>query len=297
LPPGASYSTWYDGFRWGATGAIVGDFDMNEVLLHTAARRYCLQRHAYWCERYSEILNKGGDRRPDRFHYSDEALATFPRYNVLNAIRVEIERIDPAGLGDLETTRALLILAGEMAEDHFTRSMDKIAQRAMGEEREAFCRYVREFPVVNLNEVEALPFRRVLSDQESKEIWSRLRGRWQIPDGGWYPLADCTLPDVVAFKSEAFYEAIPHQRLQNILAARGIERVWELREYGPEYEEDVSLFEPFYNGAEGYWSSGELDWIIYASHASSITVGGWLLQSLKRVWPSWQAKVWDGSFD
>ncbi len=125
----------------------------------------------------------------------------------------------------------------------------------------------------------------------------RLQGRWQIPDGSWYPLAGCTLFDVEAFKSEAFYEAIPHQRLQNILAARGLELVWELREYGPEYEEDVPLFEPFYNGDEGYWSSGELDWIVYASHESSITVGGWLLQSLKAVWPSWQTQVWDGVFD
>ncbi len=271
---------------------------MNESLaLHTAARRYCLQHHAYWCERYSELLNKGGDRRPDRFHYSDEALATFPRYKILDAIRVEIERIDPAELGDLETTRALLILAGEIAEGDFKGPINQIEQRAKAEERETFCRYIREFAVADLNAVEALPFRRVLTTEESKAIWLRLQEQWQIADGGWYPLADCTLPDVETFKSEAFYEAIPHQRLQIILAAREIERVWELREYGPEYEEDVSLFDPFYNGAEGYWSSGDLDWIIYASHESSITVAGWLLESLKAIWPAWQTQLWDRSFD
>jgi hypothetical protein len=282
-----------------AAGAIVGDDAMNESLaLHTAARRYCLQQFTFWCERHAEIMRKRGDRPPDRYVYSAEDLATFPRYNVLKAIRVEIERIDPNGLGDLETTRALLILAGEIAEDDFTRPpIDEIAQRAIGEEREAFCRYIRGLTVANLNEAEALPFRRVLTDEESKAIWSGLRGRWQISDHYWYPLAACTLPDVVAFKARAFEEAMPHQRLQGILAARGIERVWELREYGPEYEEDVSLFEPFYNGAEGYWSSGDLDWLLYASHESSVTIAGWLLLSLKGIWPSWQAQVWDGAFD
>ncbi len=30
--------------------------------------------------------------------------------------------------------------------------------------------------------------------------------------------------------------------------------------FPPEYEQDVSLFELYHNGAEGYWSSGDLDW-------------------------------------
>jgi hypothetical protein len=167
----------------------------------------------------------------------------------------------------------------------------------MAEERETFCRYLREFTVANLNAVEALPFRRVLTTEESKAVWSRLRERWQILDHDWYPLVDCSLLHVAAFKARAFEEAVPHHRLKSIRASRGIARVWELREYGPEYEEDVSLFEPFYNGAEGYWSSGELDWLLYASHESSITVAGWLLLNLKAIWPAWQTQLWDGSFD
>jgi len=268
------------------------------LALHTAARRYCLERHAYWCERYSEIVRKEGDRQRDGYHYTPEALATFPRYNVLNAIRVELERIDPAKLADLENTRTLLALAGETAEDDFTRRpISEIDERAMAEERQAFCRYMGALRLSDLNAVEALPYRRVLTAEESKSIWSRLRARWQIPEGYWYPLAECRLSDVVAFKTRAFDEAVGYGSLQGILAARGIERVWELREYGPEYEENVSLFKPYYNRAEGYWSSGDLDWIIYASHESSVTVAGWLLQELKELWPSWNAHVWTGPFE
>jgi hypothetical protein len=268
------------------------------LALHTAARRYCLERHAYWSERFSEIVRKSADQQRDGYHYTPEALATFPRYNVLNAIRIELERLDPDRLGDLDNTRALLVLAGATAEDDFTRRpIGEIDERVMTEERDAFCRYLHGLKPSDLNTVEGLPYRRVLTGEESKSIWSRLRARWQIPNGYWYPLAECKLSDVVAFTTRAFDEAVTRQRLQGVFAERGISRVWELREYGPEYEQDLSQFEPHYNGAEGYWSSGDLDWIIYASHESSVTVGGWILHATKRLWPSWEAHVWAGPID
>jgi hypothetical protein len=233
------------------------------LALHTAARRYCLERHAYWCQRYSEIARKPGDRQRDGYHYTPEALATFPRYNVLNAIRVELERIDPANLGEVEQTRALLVRAGETAQDDFTQMpIGEIDERASAEERGDFCRYISGLKSCDLSAIEKLPYRRVLTTEDSNAIWSRLRSRWEIADGYWFPLAECKLPGVVAFKTRGFGEAVAYERLQGILRGRGIDRLWELREYGPEYEEDLALFEPYYNGAEGYWSSGNLDWII-----------------------------------
>jgi hypothetical protein len=268
------------------------------LALHTAARRYCLERHAYWCQRYSEIVRKRGDRQRDGYHYTPEALATFPRYNVLNAIRVELERIDPANLGGLDETKSLLVLAGETAQDDFTKKpIGEVSERAMSEQRADFCRYIGGLKNSELSGIEQLPHRRVLTTEESKAIWSRLRSRWDISDGYWFPLAECKLPDVVAFKTSTFDEAVAYDRLRDLLAGRGFKRVWELREYGPEYVEDLALFKPYYDGAEGYWSSGDLDWIIYASHESSVTVGGWLLAEVKRLWPSWQAHQWTGAFD
>jgi hypothetical protein len=267
------------------------------VALHTAARRYCLEQHARWCERYAELGRQGKDRQPDGYGYSPEALATFPRYNVLSAIRVDLERLDPSGLGGLEDARALLVLAGMTAENEFTRRPSgEIDRRAMAEERDAFCRYVAGLEPSDLEAVAGLPYRRVLTAEESRSLWSTLRARWQISGSDWYPLTGCAAPGVVAFKARAFEEAVPHQRLQRILVARGIERVWELREFGPEYEQDLALFEPFYNGAEGYWSSEGMDWIVYASHEGSVTVAGWLLQELEKECPL-EALVWTGAFD
>ena len=161
----------------------------------------------------------------------------------------------------------------------------------MREEREAFCRYIRDLSAFALSAVEPLPFRRVLSMVETQALWLRLGQRWQIPIGGWYPLAETSL-DVIAFNAAQFEEALPLERFQRIIQAKGITRMWELREYGPEFEEDVALYRPFYNGAEGYWSSNDLEWIVYASHENSITIGGWLLSDVKAALPSWKSHVW-----
>jgi hypothetical protein len=265
--------------------------------LHNIAIRYCMERHAYWCEQYSEIVRTRGERQSDGYNYTAEALATFPRYNVLNAIRVELERIDPEKLGDMDSTRDLLILAGQAAEDVFTRPpTGDIQARVMNEEREEFCRFVRALKSSDLDIIEKLPYQRVLTEAEAKSIWAHVRSKWQIKEGFWYPLSDCELPDVLAFDTEAFEKALPQEVLQNILATRGIKRVFELREYGPEYEQDLALFEPSYNGAEGYWISNDLDWIFYASHESSITVGGLILKELKTIWPEWASHLWTGNY-
>ena len=132
---------------------------MNASLaLHTAARRYCLGRHAFWCQRYSEIVRKKGDRQRNGYYYTPEALATFPRYNVLNAIRVELERIDPAKLGEPEDTRVLLILAGETALDDFTQlPIGEIDERAMAEERSEYCRYIGGLELSDLMQLRLCP--------------------------------------------------------------------------------------------------------------------------------------------
>ena len=79
--------------------------------------------------------------------------------------------MDPTELGDIESTRALLLLAGEAAQDDFTRQpIGEIDARAMAEEREAFCRHVGGAKPSDLNDVEDLPYRRVLSAAESQTM-------------------------------------------------------------------------------------------------------------------------------
>jgi len=266
------------------------------VAIHTAARRYCLDQYREWCERYAELLDRGRDRQRDGYHYTAEALAIFPRYNVLNAIRIEVERLDPDRLSDFGETRAQLLRAGESANDAFTQgSHGPIETRAIAEERAAYGQFVAGLEQASLDGVEPLPYRRVLQMAESEALWSGLGRFWEVPRGGcWYPLASCSLAGIVAFDAPAFARAIRLPDLRLLLASRTIRRVWELREYGPEITVDLELFDPQYNGAEGYWSSEPFDWIIYASHEGSVTVGGWLLDGVQSCWPSWARGVWRG---
>lgn len=263
------------------------------IAVHTAARRYCLDRVAFWSRQYSEIVRNGRDRQSNG--YTLEALSTFPRYNVLNAIRVELERIDPTELPDFETAKEYVILVGESANDVFTVEPNGEIQRVtMAEERASFCEYLRGITLADLSAIEPLPFRRVLTTSESEAFRARLRERWHLPADNWYPLVDCPLTNVVAFEATAFHEGATSERLQHILAKRGVESILELREFGPEYIQHVALFDPYYNGAEGFWSSEAVDWIVYASHESSVTVGGWLLDEVQASWPSWRDHLWLG---
>lgn len=76
-------------------------------------------------------------------------------------------------------------------------------------------------------------------------------------------------------------------------------RVWELRELETDTnkEIDLALLEPVYTGAEGYWTDASLDWLVYASHESSVTVAGErLLPELRRRWPDWRRHLYDSSY-
>ena len=147
-------------------------------------------------------------------------------------------------------------------------------------------------------EVEPLPFRRTLSKEERGWIWAELKAKWGVDGECWQPLRSKELPEgLLAFHTDYFDE--PKEAiLRELLARRGIQRVWELREYGDDdCELELSLFRPYYNGAEGYWTSTESDWLVYASHESSITLAGeWLVAAFREVFPECDRYLYGGPF-
>ena len=62
-----------------------------------------MERHSYWTNKYAELSSAGKDRAG--YGYTDEALSTFPRYNVLNAILFEVERYRPEEFGTLDEAK------------------------------------------------------------------------------------------------------------------------------------------------------------------------------------------------
>lgn len=130
--------------------------------------------------------------------------------------------------------------------------------------------------------------------KECEQLWQRLADTWAVGGDYWYPLAQVPRRDVLAFQAPRFHQALVAEgRLQAILAARGVERVFELREGGSAYEIQLSDLHPAYTGDEGFWCSDAMDWLLYASHENSLTVGGkWLISQVKSAWPGWERHVW-----
>jgi hypothetical protein len=270
--------------------------------LHTAARRYCVDRAALWSRQYADLQTReAAERRrsgvpePTTYTYSAEALSTFPRYQVLQAIQWAVEAFTPADFSSLAEARELLAAAGDSAESVMTRPPHgEIEQQAMDEERALFAAFVRRLSEDELAQVEPLPFRRTLTADESKHLWSELRTRWGIEGFYWYPLdrPDTVEPpqNSVALGADPFFDAEVQARLRDVLAGLGVSRMWELRELDTDAdcEIDLELFEPIYTGAEGFWTDGSLDWLIYASHESSVTVAGArLLPAFQQAFPDW----------
>ncbi|WP_299413185.1 hypothetical protein [Acaryochloris sp. IP29b_bin.148] len=280
------------------------------LALHTAARHYCQTQSNYWYQHTTEIRQT---IPRDQGNYQQMLLESYARSDVLTIICIELERLDPDHLDDIDTTRDLIVQIGRSAQKmpphpNMGQPPPQISQATFGvnvddamvsdrpsaiaDEREAFCTYIQALSESQLQAVQPLPYQRVLSLTESKTLWQGLRNRWQIIGPYWHPLHPRSLPDITAFNTEAFEAFCDSFSLIDQLSTRGITRIWELRDYGIEYEQDISLFDPAYNGNEGYWTSNRLDWIVYASHEDSTTIGGWLLEEIKVQWPDWEKHTW-----
>jgi hypothetical protein len=202
--------------------------------LHTAARRYCIDRSDEWKSKYAEMAKR--NERPAKSGLlkrlgltvrrdSQEGLATFPRYKVLVAILLEVERRDALSFESLDEVRLWLLAAADAGFEEearppdFVMSMDdlrnpasfaamqeamqslgrkatavvgredegerKTRLRVMGEELESFRDFVSGRSADDLARVEPLPYRRTLSEAESQRLRSVLESRWG--ESRWYP--------------------------------------------------------------------------------------------------------------
>jgi hypothetical protein len=258
-----------------------------KTVLHTAARRYCQARFSEWVQVYEELQLKENWRVEKLFQpgwtYSDEAYKTFPRYRIAKETQVEIERLVADSSGSLSELKTSLIDAAAKAQAKLEHELTNgLARKAIREEAEDFTIYLETLTRTDLAAVEPLPGRRVLNEDESKTIWQELKRTWHIEEGYWFPLKNGTIPpNILAFHTDYFQNIAGQELIRQELEKRHVSTVFLLHEFGdPEYEIDLGIFEPGYrDGGEQYSTSKQMDWMIYASHESSITVcGQWLTQ-------------------
>jgi hypothetical protein len=275
--------------------------------LHTAARRYCQQRFSDWSQNYKDLQAKEKWQITDSFalgwQYSEDAYRIFPRYRVDAAIQMEVERLMPDCDASLEALRTRLSCACDVAEIRLrTELTNSIAREALRQEADDFRAYISILNGSDLRSIEPLPYRRVIDDVESKQFWHQLQRVWGIGSGHWFPLKQCPVPpNVFAFHDDYFDKIDGVALLQNALQAHGIRKVFQLHEFGPpepEYEIDLSIFVPTYgSGGEQYSTSGLSDWVVYASHESSVTIcGDWLTRNIEMKLPDWSQHTYRGPY-
>ena len=87
----------------------------------------------------------------------------------------------------------------------------------------------------------------------------------------------------------------PHGAIREVLSAHGIQRLIELREFDESFERDLADTELSYDLSEGFWTSGSMQWMIYASHEASITFGGqWLIDAMRNLLPRFSKFIYKG---
>lgn len=274
--------------------------------LHTAARRYCEARFSEWVQVYEDLQHKETWQVENPFgpgwDYSEEAYNTFPRYRVAKNTLIELERLHVDSRMSLPEMREFLIAASTKAEAELqTELTNKVEHAAIREEAEDFRAYVEALTPTDLVQVEPLPHRRVLSKEESERLWNGLRRAWSsIGDGYWFPLQRGILPpNILAFHTDYFQSINGQSILRDALERRGVSTVFLLHEFGdPEYEVELAIFEPGYrDGGEQYSTSEHTDWVVYASHESSITIGGeWLIDAFRELYPGCVGLTYRGPF-
>jgi hypothetical protein len=204
------------------------------VAVHNAARHYCMERSTHWHREYAQLAAVGRDRTTSdtgKWNYTDDSYAVFPRYQVLAAILVEVERFVPAEFASVGEARALMVLAGETAESPFTRYKNPIAVEAVRDERLRFVEFIRSADEQRLADLPLLSFRRALGVAEHRQLHEAFRRRW----GSWYGgfVNPPNLPtDAVTLHAAAMEAPDACANLCRLLQDRGVKRLLELRESG-----------------------------------------------------------------
>jgi hypothetical protein len=266
--------------------------------LHNAARHYCIERISHWHQRYATMQASGRDRdttRTGEWTYSQEAYDVFPRYQVLAAILSDIEHYVPDDFESIEQLREIIATAAESAQNMFTtRKKNRIELAAESEERRLFAHFASSANPEYLSGIPLLPYRRVLGDAEHKKWHQAFAQRWGLWYGGCVqPRED--LPPHVTLHIEAMNTPEAYDRLRAVISQHGYSRLLELRESGDGFELDLPDVRFRYTGAEGFWMTPDLSWMVYASHESSITFGGaWLVDAMRAGLPEFQRYIYKG---
>lgn len=255
----------------------------DRAAIHTLARRYCQEHLRLWME----DCQNGQLRAPGTAGESDLATA-LSRYLILDAIHQAVETLTPEDTDTAVGMKSSLMVAA-MTADARRPAPPKtlISEAAIEDERRGFVEYIDSLQPGKVPAAEPLPYRRMLKPDQTERLWEEMERRWQERIAEWESApAGAVHDDLLVFHSDYFTED-KEAILRSLVALHGVDRVFELRDNTDrDYELDLFAMKPRYNGSEGYWTSAVMDWMVYVSHESSISLAGeWLVNGYRRLKP------------
>jgi hypothetical protein len=226
--------------------------------------------------------------------YSDNDYNLFPRYNVILAIQQGVEALVGQSFTSFEVCKRALVDIGQNSNTVFTvgsiydlhltgegggfnsttTNQNPIEKNAMNEERIKFIEFVNSMTIKNMSEVEPLPYRHRLSNEEMLFIRERLLVIWNYDGDYWNPL-DEKCPVETVFVMKDYLHQDDYNKIVAHLISISKSRIYEVSEDRVDYEIEFDSFNP--DLYETIVSDNTFEWVIYGSHEGTLTFGGKLL--------------------
>jgi hypothetical protein len=264
-----------------------------------------MDQHAFWVKAYVDLQAAEQFEMKNYLNpsltYSGEAYELFPRYRLADDTLINIERIVFEPLTPIENVQQALSTAGSEAFAYLAQEMKEHgpAVKALELQLTLYRKFIESLVYIFPEEVKPLPFRRVLSNEESTALWGTLQTRWGIrgPGFGWFPLSDDVRPQgALTFHEELWKSRDGAAILQRFLREQGTNHCHLLRELGPpDYEIEIALANPIYDGSESFlFSDG--GWVVYTSHESSLTLAGSVAEFFSAEWSDAEQVAYGGPY-
>jgi hypothetical protein len=232
----------------------------------TLARRYCIDNIHYWTNYYA--INKGKDLKYD--------YKIFPRYQTSEAILNDIETLVGKDFESVEQCFSELKVFGVTSQSPFTTGkLNELQIKSIKDARQKFKDYINQITVEQFGNVEPLPYKRRMLEEEANKVRENLLKYWGFDGSYWEPLNSSSPKPFYFFDKEKLSDE-DFEKLKDIVLEKASFRIYEISETRKDYEIDKTEFEP--NCYEIIYTGKEFDWIFYGSHEGTIAFGGdWLL--------------------
>lgn len=272
--------------------------------LITKARRYCIENHSYWSNKYQNEMS--GNNNP----YSKNDYNLFPRYNALGAILQGVQSIVGKEFNSFEDCKAELKIIGMESHSIFTINgneelhllgkiskyfgtsgkHNKIERKAIQDEREKFVGFIAEQSLKSVRDVEPLPYERRLSEEESEQVRKQLLENWNFNGNYWEPL-DNKSPKPTIFLMDDNIEQSDKQEIEKSIKENvKTDKIFVITEDRIDYEIEIEqLSIDLY---ETIICDKTFEWVVYGSHESTTAFGGdFLIDKVNQIFENRKEKL------